>query len=79
VSIEVTVSEEAITIGLHGLDWAWALKRSLRVPLASVQAVSLVGAEQARSRLRWLGTRLPGLVLAGRFSVGGAPVIGNSG
>ncbi len=75
MSVEVVVTDDRIQVEMRGLDQLWAFARDVTIPLATVQQATVVEAVDAKARLRWrlLGTGVPRVVIAGRFSVKSAP------
>jgi hypothetical protein len=68
VRVEIDGRELAVTIS--GLDSFWAIKRSLRVPLAHV-AGARVDAMAGSPGWKMFGTGIPRGLAAGRFRKGG--------
>jgi hypothetical protein len=65
---EVEVTDGTLTVRPRGLNRLWAFKREVRVPVAQISGVRTGVARQSiPSRLRTLGTYVPGLIQAGTF------------
>jgi len=65
---EIDVSDEMLTVRLHGREVVWALRRRVAVPLTRVRGARLdPAAARAPRGFRWPGSRLPGVITAGTF------------
>lgn len=75
MSVSVDIGEQELLIGISGIDLALTLTRRLTIPLSTVTAASVVEAAAAKARVKWrlVGSAIPGLARAGRFSVKQAP------
>lgn len=75
MSLHVVVTEQEINIAIRGLDQCWALRRSVVIPTSTVRQATVVDPGEAKARLRFrlLGSGLPGVLIAGRFTVRDAP------
>jgi hypothetical protein len=81
----VDVTDDALVVRPRGLNRLWAFKGEVRVPLSQISEVRTdVPRRSVHSRLRTLGTYIPGLIQAGSFRgtgersfwlVGGAPTV----
>jgi hypothetical protein len=71
MAVDVQVRDDEVDITLTGWDAFWAFKRRLRIPMRLVRSARVVPRADALRLLRWRtgGTGLPGVCLAGRFTV----------
>jgi hypothetical protein len=70
--VDAQIIGEVLELRVRGLHKLWALKDSIRIPLASIDAVR-ADAERARAGpegARNPGTSVPGLLTAGTFTAG---------
>lgn len=69
--VTLTVVADALQIRLGGVDALYCLKRTLVLPLASIQGVAVATkASVPRTGLRLPGTSLPGVIRAGSYGTG---------
>ncbi|HWL66421.1 MAG TPA: hypothetical protein VNP73_10645 [Actinomycetota bacterium] len=70
--VDVTVSDEEVTVTPKGLNKLWAFKGQISVPISSIRSVRLVtGLRDLPMGIRWPGTAIPGLIVAGTYRKGG--------
>jgi hypothetical protein len=67
--VQLSISDETLTLHVKGADRLWALKSSLEIPL---QHIVSVRTDPGIARgwyhgLRFTGTHLPGVITAGTF------------
>lgn len=71
MAIEFDFENGDLVVNIRGWDMVWALHRSIRVPVSAVTKVYVDAksplADQLAFRIR--GGSMPGVVMAGRFSV----------
>lgn len=71
--VELTVENNHLIVEVQGLHKLWALKRRLEVPLDCVRNVGRdpEALREAWKWVRWPGTYVPGLIMAGSYRRGG--------
>jgi hypothetical protein len=75
MAVDVTLTDDGLSVSLTGMDAVWAVSGGLSLPLSEVVGARVVGADEAKGRLRWktAGSGVPGVVKAGRFTVQDEP------
>jgi hypothetical protein len=68
----VTIDGDTLRIELDGMAKFWALKRSLAIPLAQIQSVTVAPPDLKPRGIRAPGTALPGVIYAGTWRGKGA-------
>ena len=74
----VSITEDLLTVELHGLHKLWALKSRIRVPLTQVRgATADPGIVAEPKGMHAPGTHVPGVLAAGTFRQNGERVFWN--
>jgi hypothetical protein len=72
VGARVDASHGGLAVEIVGLDRIWAFNSGVRTPLEGVTGARVVERKDApKTRLRWPGTYVPGLITAGSYRGGG--------
>ena len=67
----ITLSEDALRVEMTGWSKIWALRKSLHIPFACIEAVTLRPRDLQPAWLKIPGTYLPGVIAAGTYRARG--------
>lgn len=73
MGVEISVTDDTLTLTISGLDALVGLARTVQVPIADITGVVVMSRQEARADLGWRvgGGYFPGLLATGWFTVPG--------